>query len=250
MNISTKVVKKKTLSTLSPIIKISAGVVIGLLVYQIIIFQKTDIEYEQGQKDVMAEQELRNKYILLTNSLHSYYKKYKELPEFVADLSCIDVFNDRREIPCGTIQKDGVFYVNNNNDWASAEPYVFDKKLYIKCSSSIKFLSVISDYKDCADLDISTLPEREPPAFDCSAELNTVQKLICSSDRLTAIDNRLAQFYDELQSKSNEDRKREIRDDKNKFVNRRLSECVTSKCVEKMTKDKITRLELLGVYKK
>jgi len=244
------VVKNKTLRTLSPIIKISSGVVIGLLVYQIIIFQKTDIDYEQSYMDVMVEQELRNKYILLTNSLHSYYKKHKELPEFVADLSCVDVFNDRKEIPCGTIQKDGAFYVNNNNDWASAEPYVFDSKLYIKCTSSIKFVSVMSDYKDCADLDIASVPERETPAFNCSARLDTVQKLICSSDRLTAVDNQLAQIYEELRSKSNEDKKREIRDDKNNFIDRRLKECSTSKCVEKMSKDKIKRLKMLGVYKK
>ena len=130
MNRATKRVKNRTLSSISPIIKISAGVVIGLLVYQIIMLQKTEIDYKKVQKDMTAEQDLRNKYIRLTNSLHSYYRKNNDLPEYVADLSCIDVFNDRREIPCGTIQKDGVFYVNNNDDWASAEPYVFDKKLY------------------------------------------------------------------------------------------------------------------------
>lgn len=250
MNMFTKVVKNKTLSTLSPIIKISAGVVIGLLVYQIIILQKTDIDYQQSQKNVIVEQELRNKYILLTNSLHSYYKKHKDLPEYVADLSCIDVFNERKEIPCSTIQQDGVFYINNNNDWASAEPYVFDNKLYIKCKSSVKFLSVISDFKDCADLDIASVPKRESPTFNCSAELDTVQKLICSSDELTAVDNQLAEIYEELRSKSNEDKIREISDDKDKFLDRRLKECGTSKCVEKLTKAKIKRLELLGVYKK
>lgn len=232
------------------IFKISAGVIIGLLIFQILMFQKTDIEYEEVKVNVMAEQELRNKYIQLTNSLHSYYRKNKKLPVYVSDLSCIDVFNNWKESACESIQKDGVFYVRNNNDWASAEPYVFDKKLYIKCGTSIKFLDVAGDYKDCADIDIASVPKRKAPAFDCSAGLDAVQKLICSSDRLTAIDNKLAKTYQELLSRSNEDQKKKIKHDKNEFIDRRLRECDTSKCVEKMTKKKITRLELLGVYRK
>jgi uncharacterized protein YecT (DUF1311 family) len=199
---------------------------------------------------VIAEQALRNKYIRLTNSLHSYYRNNKDVPKYVADLSCIDVFNQRKEISCGSIQKNGVFYVNNNDDWASAEPYIFDNKLYIKCRSSINFMAGAGDYMNCEHLDTASVPEKELPIFDCSAELNTVQKLICSSDRLISVDNKLSKTYEDLLSKSRESHKREIRDDKIKFINYRLNKCDTSDCVEKFTNEKITRLELLGVYKK
>ena len=79
------------------ILKIAAGIVIGLLFLQIIMIQFTEDEYEEMSKEIIDAQELRNKHIILTNAIHSYYRKKKELPKFISDLECFDIFDYGRQ---------------------------------------------------------------------------------------------------------------------------------------------------------
>lgn len=233
------------------ILKIAAGVVIGLLLFQVIVFQGTEDNYEEMSKEVLYAQELRNKYIILTNSIHSYYRKNKKLPEFISDLKCRDILNNtRKKIDCASVLSNGVFYVNYKNDWASAEPYILDRKVFNKCKTSMKLDPGDGSYSDCLSLDVNAVPKKKTPAFDCSKTNNEVEKIICASDRLIESNVNLSTIYENLLSRSPDDQKQRIKDDQIEFNEILRNKCSTSECVKTMTTNKITRLELLGIWKK
>lgn len=229
------------------ILKIAAGIIIGFLVLQIMFYQKVDSDYEEMSVDIQLTQDLRNKYIGLTNSLHSYFRRNESLPNFISDLSCTDMFNHRQKIACAEVFDGGVFYVNNESDWASAKPYVLDGKLFIECATS-RSMSIGEDsYRDCLDLDVANIPRLQSPSFSCDSATSNVEKIICSSDRLVQLDANLAAAYKDLISRSPEDKTNLIKDDRIKFIAQRNKECDTIKCIKEMTKKKISRLKFLGV---
>jgi hypothetical protein len=246
------------------VLKIAAGVLIGLLAYQIIIYRNIDYqtneykqliadqqaEYEAQRKKIRDTQTLRNNFVLLTNSIATYYRKNKALPMFISDLQCADTFRNREKMDCAKVYEDGVFYVNHENEWVSAEPYVLDGKLYNKCKASISLSTGNDKYQDCAHLDISTIPEEKSPPFDCDAAAGEAEKIICASDKLIANEVKLSLTYETLLEQSSADKKPQIIDDQVDFINLRRKTCYTSDCIEEMTLKKILRLEFLGVWKK
>ncbi|MDH3343190.1 MAG: lysozyme inhibitor LprI family protein [Gammaproteobacteria bacterium] len=229
------------------ILKIAAGIIIGSLVLQLMFYKSVDDTHEEMSENIYRQQELRNKFIVLTNSLYGYYRKNKKLPEFISDLSCVDVFNNRQKIACASRMSNGVFYVNNNNDWASAEPYILDAQLYNKCASSID-ISIAGDrYRDCAKLDVSAVPDNMTPFFDCNTATDNVDRMICASDRLIEADVNLSLAYKKLLAGSADSEKQEIRENQRDFSELRRNKCDTSKCVEEMTLKKLSRLNYLGI---
>ena len=230
------------------ILKIAAGIIIASLILQIMFYQQVDEKHEEVGANILRVQDLRNKFIVLTNSLYGYYRKNKELPKYISDLSCVDVFNNRQKMDCAAVQSNGVFYVNNKNDWASAEPYVLDGKLYNKCQTSIS-ISIMDDdgYRDCLKLDVASVPAKASPSFDCGTASNDVERLICKSDSLIEIDANLASLYEGLLIKSSGDKKQEIVKNRSDFIELRRKKCNSSKCIESMTTRKISRLNYLGI---
>ena len=225
------------------ILKIAAGVVIGLL-----LFQGNDVNYEKISDDVRDGQALKNKLVILTNAIHSYYRMNNEVPHYVSDLHCINVFGDRHRIDCAVLSSDGVFFVNHKDEWASAEPYVLDRKIYNKCKTSQSFDYRDERYSGCLDLDVSSIPAKISPSFDCKKTANQVEELICLSDRLIETDNKLSQIYKNLLVKNSGDKKQRLIEDQNTFMEQRKRECDTSECIAMLTERKITRLELMGVW--
>jgi len=246
------------------VLKIAAGVLIGLLAYQVIIYLNIDYQQSKYQEQIDSQQAayeierkkrgdaqaLRNKYLRLTKSITSYYRKNKVLPKYISDLQCVDRYRDRVEEDCAVVFDDGVFYVNHENEWISAEPYVFDKKVYNKCKVTISLSTGNNNYQECANLDINSIPEKKSPPFDCSATSGDVEKIICASDKLIAHEVELSLAYKTLLEQNNADKKQQITDDQNRFMNLRRRTCLTSDCIEEMTLKKILRLEFLGVWKK
>ena len=246
------------------VLKIAAGVLIGLLAYQIIIYQNIDYQtneykkqiadqqaaYENQRKKIRDKQALSNNFKLLTNSIASYYRKNKVLPKFISDLQCSDTFKSRGKMDCAVVSDDGVFYVNHENEWVSLEPYVLDGKLYNKCKSSISLSIGSGINQDCSSLDINAIPEKKSPPFDCGAATGEAEKIICASDKLIANEVKLSLTYKALLQQSSADKKPQIIDDQNDFINLRRKTCYTSDCIEEMTLKKILRLEFLGVWKK
>lgn len=235
------------------IFKISAGVLIGLLIYQIIITPGTDsvqAHHEEQIRKVQDVQNLKMSLTILTNSLHSFYRKNKTIPKFISDIDCINPRHNRQKIDCATVQENGVFYVRYNDNWASAKPYIFDGKLYNDCKTSIPLSYGDDRYRDCSILDSSSIPEKKRPPFDCKKTNYDVEKIICTSDKLIVNDIKLSRIYKILLKKNTGDKKKLIIDDRDNFTNQRRKVCSTSDCIEKMTLKKILRLESLGVWKK
>lgn len=246
------------------VLKIAAGVLIGLLAYQVIIYLNIDYQQNKFQEKIASQQAayeieskkrddaraLRNKHQRLTKSIASYYRKNKVLPKYISDLQCVDQYRSRSEDDCAVVSADGVFYVNHKDEWVSAEPYVIDKKVYNKCRASISLSNGNSNYQDCAALDINSIPDKKSPPFDCSATSSDVETIICASDKLTAHEIKLSLAYKTLLEQNSADKKQQIIDDKNRFMNLRRKACFTSACIEEMTLKKILRLEFLGVWKK
>lgn len=235
------------LKSMGLILKIAAGIIIGLLVVQIFIFKKTDTDYTEAKNTLYIAQDLKNKHIMLTNAMHSYYKENKKLPTFISELECIDLFRTRQKTPCASVVKDGVFYVNLGNDWASAEPYIQDKKLFNKCRTTRSFAAIDPSFRGCLPLDIASIPDRMTPEIDCGTTSDKAELIICSSDKLTDTDVKLSSVYKKLLANSSEAKKQEIKDDQMHFNQQRSAKCQTSECIKTMTETKITRLELMGV---
>ena len=245
------------------IFKIAAGVLIGLLAYQIILYKNIDYqntkyqkaaaqqqaEYEKLKNQINDAHTLRTKFRLLNNSITSYYRKNKKLPKFISDLKCFKTYNDQENKHCAERYDNGAFYVNQKSEWASVEPYIFDEKLYSKCKSSIALSKGNGIYQNCEKLDTSSIADKPSPPFKCNTETSGVEKIICQSDKLTKNEIKLSLIYEILLKQNSKNTENIIRD-KNKFINLRSKKCSTSKCIESMTFKKILRLELLGVWKK
>lgn len=246
------------------VLKIAAGVLIGLLAYQVIIYLNIDYQqskfqeqiasqqaaYEMERKKRGYEQALRSKHLRLTKSIASYYRKNSVLPKYISDLQCVDRYRDRAKEDCAVVLEDGVFYVNHEKEWVSAEPYVIDKKIYNKCKATISLSTGNNNYQDCTKLDINAIPEKKSPPFDCSVKSGDVEKIICASDKLIAHEIELSLAYTTLLEQNSADKKQQIVEDKNRFIDLRRRTCLTSGCIEEMTLKKILRLEFLGVWKK
>mgnify|MGYP006921597767 CR=1 FL=1 len=246
------------------VLKIAAGVLLGLLAYQAIIYLNIDYQQDKIQQQIASQRAafevermkrdevrvLRNKRSRLVRSIKTYYRKNKTLPEYVSELSCVDRYKNKIEDGCAVVYDAGVFYVNHGDEWLSVEPYVIDNKVYDKCKATIS-LSVENDSdQECAELDISSVPARKSPPFDCGAVSSEVEKIICASDKLIAHENKLSLAYKTLLEQNTPDKKQKIIDDQHRFMELRRSTCSTSGCIEEMTSKKILRLELLGVWKK
>ena len=109
------------------ILKIAAGVVIGLLLFQIISLKVIDIAYERDVKNLDLVTALHNCSKLLTNEIHSFYKNKKEVPN---DLSYLVSFNYKG---CSVKQKEGVFFLSFKNEWMSVEPYLSSEGIAYNC---------------------------------------------------------------------------------------------------------------------
>ena len=245
------------------IFKIAAGVLIGLLAYQIILYQNIDYQNTKYQKAVAHQQAeyeklktqvndahiLKIKFKLLNNAITSYYRKNKTLPKFISDLKCLNIHGGQENEHCAERYDDGVFYVNHGKEWASAEPYIFDEKIYSKCKSSITLSKGNGIYQNCEKLDTSSIARKTFPPFKCDDETSGVEKIICQSDKLTANEIKLSLIYTTLLEQDSKNSKKII-ENKTEFINLRRKRCSTSKCIESMTLKKILRLEFLGVWKK
>ena len=245
------------------IFKTAAGVLIGLLAYQIILYQNIDYqnnkyqkaaahqqaEYEKLRNQVNDTHILKTKFKLLNNAITSYYRKNKTLPKFISDLKCLNMYASQENEHCAERYDDGVFYVNNGKEWASIEPYVFDEKLYNKCKSSIALSKGNGIYQNCEKLDTSSIAGKTPPPFKCDVETSDVGKIICRSDKLIANEIKLSLIYATMLEQDSKNFKKIIKN-QNDFISFRKKKCSTSKCIESMTLKKILRLELLGVWKK
>lgn len=231
------------------ILKIAAGIIIGFLAFQILMPQRIDLSYEERRNEMQETQVLKNKFIALTNSIHYYYRKKSKVPKFISDLKCRDLYRNMKKMDCASIYKDGVFYVNYGDDWVSAEPYILGGKIFNKCKTSNPFYGD-DRYRDCLKLDVNSIPDNISPPFYCNKTTEEIEKIICSSDRLIEYDIYLHSIYKGLLSNSQGNKKQQIKDDQINFINLRRKRCHTSECISMITKRKIARLELMGVFEK
>ena len=145
------------------ILKISAGVIIGLLAFQIAMMKMYPPDYyEELNAELNEVTELKNRVILLQIAVHRFYTNTHELPQSLAEVSCSKIVGerfdgrDRRQItvPCAETVDKGRFFVSYNNRWAVLEPYVVNKKVRYKCSTTVKF--VLDDrFTHCEIVDVN-----------------------------------------------------------------------------------------------
>ena len=231
---------------MSLILKIAAGVIIGLLLFQFIVFQQVQVNVADKSESSLHAEDLNARYMSLTNSIRYYYRKHKQLPEFISDLKCTDRFNNNQIMTCASVASNGIFYLNVANGWVSAEPYILDQQVYYNCRKTPSLAGIDENFRDCMALDITSIPEMIQPHFNCDTTVDTAEKIICSSDRLIKTDNKLSSIYKDMLAKSAEEKHQEILQDKVNFNQKRSMQCQTSDCIEIMTEAKITRLLSLG----
>lgn len=246
------------------VLKTAAGVLVGLLAYQIISYQYTDYKiaeyqqqaihqqakYEKQRETVLNSHKLKTRYRALSDSIAYYFRKNKRLPNFISDLECINNSFGNIQPGCAALRKEGIFYINHENEWASAKPYIFDDRLYFDCKSTIKLIVSKSRGGTCTTLDIESVPIKKSSTLACRNIVDVVEKLLCASDKLAAIETTLLSTYQDLLEQEHTDKKQVIIDDHKEFIRLRAKACITSACVEDMTTKKISRLQFLGVWSK
>ncbi|MCW8830126.1 MAG: hypothetical protein OQK32_01235, partial [Gammaproteobacteria bacterium] len=112
----------------------------------------------RGPGNLMLQQTLRNKVILLSNAISSYYKQNKLLPKSISDIKCRDPFNRMAEVACASAQKGDTFYINHENNWVAIKSYLSNGKILKKCSATIPLDMLDRRYGECTSLDEHSIP--------------------------------------------------------------------------------------------
>ncbi|BFM17178.1 hypothetical protein R50073_33610 [Maricurvus nonylphenolicus] len=134
------------------IFKIAAGVIIGLLTIQIVSMKLINYENKRKGEELHLAQELRNRSIILMNSVHFYYKKHKKLPTLLADLNCTS------HGKCAAEEKDSVFYIAYQDEWIVVEPYIISSDVKYHCKAT--FLDRIDPrFHHCIKIDELEIPQ-------------------------------------------------------------------------------------------
>ncbi len=227
------------------IFRIAAGIIIGLLAWQVISLQMIEAVNKDSAKDNVIMIELGLKASTLKNNISTYYHKNNFLPQYISDLEkCRDSRNRMTTYPCAEVHKDGVFYVKHINNWISLRPYTVENKIKYDCKSSIRFVVGATEYLNCSELDIEDIPKPLSATFDCNKAKTTDEKLICGSDRLIDSDNKLYVAYTNVIKRSSPEKVNKIKNEQISFIKKRRDKCSTIKCVDKMTRQRVSELEL------
>ncbi len=134
---------------MNQMIKLMIIVGIGFIIFQFFLPRESPVdgqsaaESQEGTPPLSQQfeiaQNLRNRYIHITNAVHIYYKKHKELPESLRDLDCKHQnslhFNISSTL-CATGDENGVYYTHYKDDWITAEPYLDQNKLKFHCQAT------------------------------------------------------------------------------------------------------------------
>lgn len=116
---------------MSLIFKIAAGIIIGSLVVQIITMKMIDHKSEAMGEALHVAQQLRNKSIVLMNSVHRHYNLHGSLPNFLHDLDC----SPHGE--CAMAEDDSVFYITYKGEWILIQPYVMSTDIEYHCEATL-----------------------------------------------------------------------------------------------------------------
>lgn len=204
--------------------RIAAGIVIGLLAFQIIMLKIADSSYESYTDKAQSAADHRLVVEVLREAIRNYYYKYDALPRFAADLEC----RGRRK--CADGVRDGVFYLHDNSDWIAVTPSAARRRLSLSCATT---------YGDrqgsgCSALSADEIPAFEQPSFACSGTLTRVKQMICASDRLTHSELLLSRAYRQAMANAASDSERldQLRRESGTLLDALNSKCTTEKCVD------------------
>lgn len=136
------------------ILKIAAGVIIGLLFLQVISLKYIESKYENETKSIILAQGLHTKSIQLMNSIKAFYKENKELPTSLSDLDC------NQNGQCAGEVKGSRYYISHENEWLMIEPFVILDKVKFYCRST--FLNhKLSSFSYCTKMNRFSAPIRK-----------------------------------------------------------------------------------------
>jgi len=132
------------------ILKIAAGIIIGLLFVQILILKYVSYEGERLTEKLVLTSQLRMKSTILMNSVHLFYKKNNRLPKDISDLNCGDTL-------CATAEINSVFYVKHDMEWMVIEPYIASRKVRFHCKSTLVDYSDVR-FQHCIKINKPEIP--------------------------------------------------------------------------------------------
>ena len=113
------------------ILKIAAGVIIGLLTVQMLFMKFMDYENRKKGKELHYVQiKKHDKSIILMKGAGTYNKDFKTLPKLLVDLDCTAGGE------CGAGGKDSMFYISYQDEWLVVEPYLKSTNVEFNCKST------------------------------------------------------------------------------------------------------------------
>lgn len=129
----------------------------------------------------------------------------------------------------------------------SFKPYLVEGSENFHCQRTIpRKSSSTYDIKfgHCEIVEKSEMPKFDRPTFDCEKAERVVDNLICGSDRLAELDIELVSAYNRKRSISSKSAKKSIKSAQISFIKNRYSRCSDVVCIEKLTRDRITEIEM------
>jgi hypothetical protein len=135
------------------ILKIAAGVLIGMLLFQVMMLKSIDAESEHKGNIVEVSQQLRNKVIMFMNFVHSHYKTHHELPTSQEGIDC----NQFGECAIADREFASRYYFTYRGEWISIEPYLNGSKVFFDCSATM--LDRLDErFHHCTQIEKAALP--------------------------------------------------------------------------------------------
>ena len=210
------------------IFRISAGIIIGLLGYQLIQIEVRNYRYNQDAHRSQIFNSIDSDFQAFLVGVEQQYRLEGRLPIFASDISC------RRKLLCGAKTKDGVFYFSQKYHWMSVQLFLENDEVKFRCKTTFK-VDVEKHrskyYEDCMYEEDAMLPVFEEAPFECKHPKNWVERSICRSDRLTAQEVMVNVNYLRLLERSSEYNKRKIVSKYKEFKKTRLMVCKKVKCL-------------------
>ncbi len=224
---------------MATIFKVAAGVIIGFLVLQIYYNYAYDQKRSRVEESLIMASKFDVSSQYTKNAISSYYRKHGVIPSFISDVRC------KRGKQCAAFKHGETYYLSKADAWMSFEPFLEDDQLKFRCSIS-KMGGIdwqITKLASCRVVENFVIPNLQKPSFECSETSNHIEELICSSDRLIDSDLKMVQAYAKLKQRMSENGIEWLKVEQLEFIEKREAKCNSIKCVDKLTRERITILQ-------
>jgi uncharacterized protein YecT (DUF1311 family) len=232
---------------------LSQGVEISTKLIQFYLYAKGNTSVTQADYDALLSDQSRGADVMLAavTAVNSNPEIQKQFMEYLDGMSAADIFDEREDI-----EEDIADLLKDRPITASSAQVLPEEPHAAEGPTDASFIVPASEQTAIAAPEpavaVSSLEAAEamqqptiPPSFDCTGAVARVEQMICSNDRLSDLDNRMAVAYAESRRKFGE--VPELIASQREWVAQRNA-CTDAMCVENAYDTRLTKLANVRVY--